>query len=239
MEKEKISLKFKNQLTKAMANLVIEKKITPGDNLSKLDESWTDEQKYVLTLFRRYTRITRTLKQLEIIAKLIQVRASIQLISELEIKYTDFIEYNLENYFMRITSIADQTVIMVSEFYNLGLPPQSTSLRILKENIHTKDKKAIEIIKSFDKMIQPIRKLRNRIVHRGEFNDKELDEVEANLYMLDLVKDTNLNDPILDKMYERVEELMGNKIDLIRKNNRSLKGYIYALDLALNEENKI
>jgi len=230
---------FFNILCKLLGRIIQDNKDDLKNGISidaELEAKLPAKQKYHFGLFKRYSKIIRTIDQLDTIEKLIEIKPSIYLANEAKIEYSKYLEYNLENYLMRVVSILDQMIIFVSEFYNLGLPPQSTSLKMLRENQHTKDKKATKIIKLFDKATQHIRKLRNLIAHRGEFNDKDINRIEANLYFLSLAQDSKLDDPVIDRMYEDVDKLAIKKMKFVKSHNHSIKKYLYTLDQVLLEE---
>jgi len=244
MEKEKqANFDFYNKLYNTTINILVDNKIKPkegGDAGFELEVEMSDAQKFNINLFKRYSKIQNTIGQLETIIKLIEVKPSIYFTQEAGIKYSEYLGYNLENYFIRITTIIDQSIILISEYYNLGLPPQSTSLKILLENIHTKDKEVVKLIKSFDSSMQPIKKIRNLIAHRGEYNDEDILKIEANLYMLSLIEDKNLNEPVFDEMFKYIDDLINKKIEFAKRNTVSVKKFLFALDHVLNiEEEKL
>lgn len=230
--------KFLDRLSRSVKKILVDNGINPKENGAGFDLTVTmsEDQKHVAGLFIRYSKIIKTFKQMTTIARLMEVKPSIYFTNEAEVEYSEYLEYNLENYFLRITSILDQSVILVSEFYKLGLPPQSTSLKILRENTHTKDKEATKVIKELDRSLQSIKQIRNHIAHRGGVNDEDIMKIEANLYMLSHLPNPNINDPTINEMHDLIEELINKKIDFLKKNNVGVSEFLLALDRVLDAE---
>lgn len=240
MEKEEKEVVYKlfDKLYRLTAKTLADNKIKSKENGVgfELETEMSAEQKHVTSLYKRYSKIIRTTDQLDTILRLLAVKPTIYFTKEAEIEYSKYLGYNLENYFLRITSILDQSIILVSEFYNLGTEPKNTNLRTLTENKHTKGKDATEIIKKFDRLIQPIKKIRNLIAHRGEFNDEDLKKIEANLYVLSTINEKNLDDPAFDEMFNLLDELIAKKIEFVKKTNEGVSKFLFALDHVLNKD---
>ena len=236
-EKESV-YKFFNKLYRSTMKVLSDNKIKSKENGVgfELETEMSKEQKRIVGLYKRYARILKTVEQLDTVLRLLEVKPTIYFSNEAKIEYSKYLEYNLENYFVRITSIIDQSIILVSEFYNLGSPPQDTSLRTLTGNIHTKDKDATKIIKKFDSLMQPIKRVRNLIAHRGGVEDEDIMKIEANLYLLSMIEEKNLDNPTFEEMFKTVDGLINKKIEFIKKSNLNVSKFLFALDHVLNKE---
>lgn len=240
MEKEKKEsvYKFFDKLGRLTAKALVDNNIKQKENGVgfELETEMSEDQKHITGLFKRYSKIVKTTEQLDTILRLLAVKPTLYFMKEAEIEYSKYLGYNLENYFIRITSILDQSIILVCEFYNLGIEPKNTNLRTLTENRHTKGKDATEILKKFDRLILPIKNIRNLIAHRGEFNDEDLMKIEANLYMLSMIDEKNLDDPIFHRMLDLVDELINKKIEFVKHTNEGVSKFLFALDHVLNKD---
>ena len=233
-DNKKAVLKLHNRLMGLTYKFLGENKITSKDKGGfELQTEFNENQRYVVNLYKTYAKLLNTSDKLGTIVRLLKIKPSIYFSNEAGLKYSKYLEYNLENFIFRITSIVDLSVILVSDFYNLGIPPKDTTLRHLKGNSHTKETEAVKVIVKYDKEIQKIRQVRNLIAHRGEFIDEDIMTIEANLYMLREVEDKKGENPIFDKMYELVDELIDKKVKFTQENYVGTKKFIFTLDHVL------
>ncbi|WP_282782720.1 Cthe_2314 family HEPN domain-containing protein [Phaeodactylibacter xiamenensis] len=162
-EKKESGYKFFKLLSGLVVQILKDNglKSKEGDIGWDLEKEMTRKQKRIVGMYKRYSRILKTIDQLNTVAKLLAVKPSVYFTNTVQIEYSKYLEYNLEIYYIRFTSIVDQAILLVSEFYDLGTDPKQTNLRTLTCNMHTKGKDATAILKKFDKLIQPIKRVRN------------------------------------------------------------------------------
>lgn len=155
------------------------------------------------------------------------------------INHPQYLQYHIENHFMKIATIFDLCIILISEIYKLGIPPKLTSFQQLIENTYTKNSNLIVSIKKFDKAIQGIKTIRNLIAHRGEFNDQEIDKIHQYFFVSDPKTTEN---PIFSKdaLDSQMKIVVENKIKLVSNNNKAVLNIIdeiFQESLIILEEN--
>lgn len=196
----------------------------------KNDYKETPTVEYARSVFEKCGNLINTIDQLEYIPIFIKEFPLEKTYTENGINHQNYIQYHLENHYLKISSILDQSIILVSEIHNLGIPPKLTSLYQLKVNKHTKDIPSLKILKAFEKSIQGIKATRNKITHRGEFQDSELTE----LYINNFFNENNLqkNSKI------ELNDVINNKLEYLRKNNQEVIKLVNLLFESLDTEFK-
>jgi len=84
----------------------------------------------------------------------------------------DYIMYHLEFYYINIVSIFDRMLHLVNFLYDLGLKDRFVNRDIIVTNKNV-DKNIIKLLKRFDKSLQGIRTLQNKIKHKERINERE------------------------------------------------------------------
>ncbi len=101
---------------------------------------------------------------------------------------TEYLMYHLENYYKNIVGVLDRYLLLVNCVYNLGIPDEDVRYGLITRNKHIKDQTVNKILKSIYRKLNKdkIISLRNTIIHRGGYEDKELMEIDfrENLYRL-------------------------------------------------------
>ena len=204
----------------------------------KNDYNETISEEYARTVFEKFSNLIGTIEQLEYIPIFISRFPLQKFYIKNGIDQENYIQYHLENHFLKVSSILDQSIILVNEVHNLGIPPKRTSLNQLKENKYTKDAPSIKILKAFEKGVQGIKSTRNKITHRGEFNDSELKELSSNNFF------NEISDKIGKKLNLRkysklkMNDVIKNKLDFLERNNKEIIKVINLLFEALEVEFK-
>nr|WP_321409303.1 Cthe_2314 family HEPN domain-containing protein [uncultured Carboxylicivirga sp.] len=83
----------------------------------------------------------------------------------------------LSNYLIKINTILDLSIILVSDVYNLGISPKHTSISALRKNVNTKDSYDLELLVEFAKSISEFKAQRNSLVHQGDLKSESLDDI--------------------------------------------------------------
>ena len=198
----------------------------------------TTSAEYVRTVFEKFSNLMNTIEQLEYIPIFIQRFPLQKFYNENGINNENYIKYHLENHFLKVSSILDQSIILVNEVHNLGIPTRRTSLSQLKENKHTKDAPSINVLKAFEKGVQGIKSMRNKITHRGEFNDYELNELSKNNFFNKISDKTDGKLNLLNYSKLEMNNVVKNKLEFLEKNNKEIVRIIYLLFEALEVEFK-
>ena len=222
-----------------IASKIILKQIELVDSKIQNKENLVEEEQdfYVKSVFQKAMNILNTYEQLEFIPVFVRRFPSQKYYNDNEINHPKYLQYHIENHFLKITTILDQSIILVSEIFRLGTPPKSTSLNQLKRNRFTKGSEPIKLLRDFEKEIQDIKTVRNLIIHRGEFSDSEIDEIGMCFF---ISKKLNNKQPFPEFYLEhKMREIVKNKDKFLIKNNKVIHKFLTKLFLLLDNEFKI
>lgn len=205
----------------------------------KSDYIETELDIYLKGVFKPAMNILNIYEQLEFIPAFISKFPQPKFYENNGINHPKYLQYHIENHFMKIATIFDLCIILTSEIYKLGIPPKLTSFQQLIENAHTKNSNLIVSIKKFDKAIQGIKTIRNLIAHRGEFNDQEIDKVHQYFFVSD-PKTTETPIFSKDALDSQMKLVVENKTKLVSNNNKAVLNIIQEIfkeSLIILEEN--
>lgn len=183
---------------------------------------------YVQSVFTPLGNILNIYEQLEFISIFISKYPTPKFYDNNGINQPKYLQYHIENHFLKIATIFDLSVILTSEVFHLGIPPKLTSINQLLANKHTKNSKSVKVLRNFDKGIQGIKTKRNLITHRGEFSDHEIDKALQYFFLSD--EKTN-NKPFFSKkiLDFHMKNITKNKLDFIKSNNEKILSFIETL----------
>ena len=107
----------------------------------------------------------------------------------------DYVIFQVEGIHIRLVMLLDRALHLVNEVYRLGLPPRECRLGLVSSIESVKDSSIVKALKIIDKTVEPYRKTRNDIVHKGSLSDDRLKDIEA-FYLLQRLEDGN-QDPVV------------------------------------------
>ena len=87
----------------------------------------------------------------------------------------DHIQYAIENFYLRITSIYDRCLRLTNLVYGLGLPDRACTNNTILRNDYVKQTPVAKTLKKIDKFTMQFREYRNSVAHRKAFSDEEFD----------------------------------------------------------------
>jgi hypothetical protein len=148
--------------------------IIKGERFEKL---LRNHEKYVLDVFTAAMRIVKTVEQLRYVPIFLRNFPSRKRFDKYKINHPKYLQYHLETHFIKIATLLDQMAILISKVFVLGIPEKKCSVDAILENDHTRNSSAAKVLKTFDKSIQGIKSVRNLLIHRGIFNDEELNDI--------------------------------------------------------------
>ncbi|WP_417500071.1 Cthe_2314 family HEPN domain-containing protein [Methylophaga sp.] len=90
---------------------------------------------------------------------------------------SSYIEYMVENCFIRIQSIYDRVLILVNRILNLGLANESISHNIMVTNDNVKIWGLDSSLKKINKSCNEFRFIRNTVIHHDRYNEEELNKL--------------------------------------------------------------
>lgn len=86
----------------------------------------------------------------------------------------EFIEFAIENYFLRSSAIYDRCLIFANRLLNLGIANESIKHELIVTNEHIKKFGLSEKLKTVSKRCTEYRVERNHIVHHGRYGSNEV-----------------------------------------------------------------
>lgn len=92
---------------------------------------------------------------------------------------SEHIEYAIENYFIRSSSLYDRCLIFTNKLLNLGIANESIDHVTLVTNEHVKNNELSEPLKKIRKVCREYSQDRNVIIHHGRYNDESFKTVSA------------------------------------------------------------
>ena len=191
---------------------------------------------YIRTIFGQSVAILDTYEYLCFIPIFIRRFPIKKYYNENGIDRPKFLRYHMENHFLKISTIFDQSVTLVSEIFRLGVPPKYSSMNFLKHNSFTKNSNAFNILKKFSDTIQEIKHVRNLITHRGKFSDEDIDEI-GNYYFLMKNAPEGVEPIIHPFLLEyKTKKVVKNKHELLINNNLAVNHFIFGLFSSLENE---
>lgn len=89
-------------------------------------------------------------------------------------KRIEHLEYNLENFIIRLASVKDRTLQVINAVFHIGMDEGDVSDRMITNNIKVSRTKLPASIQKLTKAIKSFSSERNAIVHRHTYLDKEI-----------------------------------------------------------------
>ena len=184
----------------------------------------TKYEYYVMEVFQSLTRIINTVESLEYILLFLKRLPPKDFFRRHEFTKAKYFQYQIENHLIRVSTIYDQMILLANAAFQLGIQEKKCNEDLIVNNKHTKGTDSIKCLKECKKGIVGVITARNLIVHRGEFDDSDLEKLDTYTFIArftDLENTENRAEAFLSKGF--VEQLsksvQQNKIQLIEKNN--------------------
>lgn len=113
------------------------------------------------------------------------------------ISRTDYISYQLENLYLRMTMVVDRALKLANDVFRLGVPPRECRFRAIADNDHVRATPVRLRLRALDKVVDPYRPTRNVIAHHERYSDEDLHEIEG-FFILEKAGDSE-NDDLLKR----------------------------------------
>jgi hypothetical protein len=144
---------------------------------------YTEKEKYVVFVLLAAKEVTTCYDQMcQALLYLSNFRTTKSL-KNAGINRFKHIVFNIENYFIRISSLLDKTLVLINEVYMLGNSNENCKEHIIFKNKHLKNTKVLDLTKKLKKKTNDYREKRNKIIHTERYRDKELNQIEG-MYLL-------------------------------------------------------
>jgi hypothetical protein len=92
---------------------------------------------------------------------------------------SEYIEYSIENYFIRSAGLYDRCLIFTGKLLNLGIANESIDHGLMVNNEHVKDNNLSDPLKKIGKACREFKTDRNNIIHHGRYNDESFTAVST------------------------------------------------------------
>ncbi|MEL6660476.1 MAG: Cthe_2314 family HEPN domain-containing protein [Bacteroidota bacterium] len=188
-------------------------------------EPLSEKDQYVLALFRRHDAIMKTLRQFELVGKFLEEVPDPSYRERTDIHYPDYLQYHIENHFLRLTLLFDQVVDLVQLVHRIAEPGDKVFYNQVKRSPVLEGTKILDLLADFYERLSKARTVRNAIAHKGDFVDEDLLSVKAQLEILDYLPSEeaktevyreHLEGDVSDKI-KRQQRRVANDLDAIAK----------------------
>lgn len=185
--------------------------------------SLTDNELYILESFLKSNRIIATLETLNISIKCLlkyhpqfNKRLNFNKLTEDDAKE---IQYHIENFYIRVTKVKDQILLLINHIFELNLKNMDCTYDKVSKAIEkrvknkTGDKIYVQemllslFIQDYKDKFKNVDNYRNFVAHRGEYSDDDLNLVSSVLYFRDLEKTKKYPNDLFEQTMKN-EELM-------------------------------
>lgn len=191
----------------------------------------TVSELYIADVAHYLFNISNIVDQLSQISVYIEHYPNLKAYENNGITKDEYLKYHLQNYFIRTSTIIDQIAILVNEVYRLGLTPYRCSVEAILDNSNIKDLKIARLIKSLNKAVGGIKAVRNKFVHRGIFDDKDILDLATYIFLNEQREEELIPESQINQLHKKIIQ---DKINLISSNNEAVIKYVLAIyDLLL------
>jgi hypothetical protein len=139
----------------------------------------SEYEQYVMDVFKAQGRIINTIELLEYIPLMLKRLPPSVFFKRNDLSKAKYFQYQLENHIIRISTIYDQMILMTNAVFQLGIQEKKCSEDLIVNNKHTKNTGAVKCLKECKQAIIGVITERNLIVHRGEFEDSDLQRLSS------------------------------------------------------------
>jgi hypothetical protein len=134
----------------------------------------------------------------------------------------DYILYNIENFYLRLTSIYDRCLRLTNVVYQLGLPERQCNNNTVVKNDHLKNTKIASDLKSLDIFSEPFRFHRNVIAHNATYSEEDLDRLGPLFYVVETDGDFKQYSHFLKRKADNYISIKKDEFNIIINNVEDL-----------------
>jgi hypothetical protein len=143
---------------------------------------------------------------------------------------SEYIEYSIENYFIRSAGLYDRCLMFTGKVLNLGIANESIDHVLLVTNEHVKDNNLSEPLKKIGKACREFSTDRNRIIHHGRYNDDSFTTVsvmhKANQLSASAGMDLPFTQAVIDHITDKaIEEKTVDFNDHLKKIEKTVSDF--------------
>jgi hypothetical protein len=217
------------------------------------DYVMSNQEEYSYDVLNNLTLISKAYEQLEYIPVFVTQFLGGEILLKSGITHIKYLQYHMENHYLKISTLFDQCVSLTNEVFRLGVPTKDASIRQLRSNKYTKETQSIVLLKELEKRIGGIKAIRNRITHRGEFNDPRFRDVQNFITLIDTANqlydenEINLTKENLETVQQewstqiatKMQDLIDKQLTQLEQNNQMIYNTIALLFDSLQSEFQI
>jgi hypothetical protein len=175
------------------------------------------KDEYVKDLNRYYQPIFRSIESLRHINTYLSLDSIPSQLCADAHDELEYFRYHIENFHIRCVSILDYSAILINHCLKLGIPFRKCNPHSVSENTTWKNSLPVTLLKKFDEEFKEIKTDRNKIIHRGEFENDSLEALGSLIWdypaINDIKNDANWYKDELDqdKYWTQLIQLHGKK----------------------------
>lgn len=157
----------------------------------KIIDLWNTNE-YVRNIFDMISQLMESIQDLYICEKSIKLPTK-KTLEQNSIKKCDYIRYHIQIRYIKICTIFDITLLIISKVQKLWFRGKNCNYKHIIENLNT-NKKIVTYLKEFNKWISWVKSIRNNISHWWYFYDEDLSNITKYEYILENSKILQLSD---------------------------------------------
>ena len=159
---------------------------------------------YLQAVHRKMVAALNTLHTLQIARILIAEQHPAVKGTKSHVKPADFLRYNVENYFLRITAYNDVVLQLINEVYEWGIKNDLSFYKKIKAKAKAdQNKDVLLMISSLDNLMKSIKPKRNKIAHEGSLAT-DIIFLEAADYLAETIPNTNIDQADRDLFFAKI-----------------------------------
>jgi len=193
-----------------------------------------DMESYILSCSQSLSLISTSIDKTKLSIEVLE--ASYGSVPEgTQITADEFIEFAIENYFIRSSAIYDRCLIFTNRLLDLGIANESINHDLLVTNEHVKKHGLNGKLKAIRKKCTEYRVQRNKIVHHGRYSEEVFDGISAmhkvNSFQKTSGEEPTFSDELIDHM---THELIDIQVEEFSEHLDSILAKVHELyDLSL------
>lgn len=169
----------------------------------KSTTSKTPKEEYILKVYNLFHIVDESITNLDFFEHYLTIEPFPKHFIEKNINERDYYKFQLENFYIRCSSIFDYKMHLINKTLNLGL--KKCSYDLIKDNSNLENTSLKTKIINFNSYLKKIIEKRNKIIHHGHFDSELLDGITAFLSI------PNLPEELYDEEYENYSKAEKNK----------------------------
>lgn len=189
----------------------------------------TPKEDYILNVYKLFHIVDESITTLEFFEHYLTIEPFPNHFLKKNIKERDYYKFQIENFYIRSSSIFDYKMHLINKTLNLGL--KKCSYDLIKDNSNLENTTLKTKIVNYNSYLKKIIEKRNKIIHHGHFDSELLDGITA------FISIPNLPEELYDEEYEVYSKTEKNKNikDAVKELNSIIKKLKFHFEEILEE----